>query len=63
MSMLLAAALCLVQGDPAKIEWITPGDFKKAQARATAETRLIVIKGISFGVDKLGATCATKGDW
>lgn len=49
--------------DTAAIEWILPGDFDQARARAVRDQRIIVIKGISFGVDNVGATCATKGRW
>jgi hypothetical protein len=45
------------------IDWVLPGHFDTAVARATAEQRLLLIKGISFGVDEAGATCATKGKW
>ena len=30
---------------------------------AQAQKRLIMIKGIAFGIDELGATSATKGCW
>jgi hypothetical protein len=49
--------------DPSAIRWFIPGQFKEALARAKAEKRLLVIKGISFGVDDVGAKCATKGKW
>lgn len=45
------------------IRWVLPGDFSTAVARAVAEQRMLLIKGISFGVDEAGATCATKGKW
>ncbi|MEO6593880.1 MAG: hypothetical protein ABIP94_03910 [Planctomycetota bacterium] len=45
------------------IHWVLPGDFSTALQRAVAEQRLLLIKGISFGVDEAGATCATKGKW
>ena len=45
------------------IRWVLPGDFASAQQRAQHERRLLLIKGISFGVDEAGATCATKGKW
>lgn len=63
MHLLLAAAVFCLQGDPSKIEWTTPGHFKKAFERCGQEGRLLVLKGISFGVDAEGAVCATKGDW
>jgi hypothetical protein len=49
--------------DPSAIRWFIPGQFQDARARAKAEKRLLVIKGISFGVDDVGAKCATKGKW
>ena len=49
--------------DPSAIQWFIPGQFEEALARAKAENRLLVIKGISFGVDEAGAKCATKGKW
>jgi len=49
--------------DPTNIEWVLPGDFGTARERAVAEQRMLLIKGISFGVDDVGATCATKGRW
>jgi len=49
--------------DPSAIRWFIPGEFKAAQKRAKEEKRLLIIKGISFGVDDAGAKCATKGKW
>jgi hypothetical protein len=49
--------------DRTAIEWVLPGDFAQALARAQQEQRILVIKGISFGVDDAGAKCATKGVW
>ncbi len=45
------------------IRWHLPGSFDHARARARDEGRLLLIKGISFGIDEVGATCATKGKW
>ncbi|HLQ37601.1 MAG TPA: hypothetical protein VK348_07360 [Planctomycetota bacterium] len=45
------------------IHWVLPGDFPTALTRAKAEQRMLVVKGISFGVDTDGARCATKGVW
>lgn len=47
----------------AQIVWTHPGDFEKARERARTENRILIIKGIAFGVDEEGARCATKGDW
>ena len=67
---LLLAALPLAHADDdappcdrSAIRWTLPGKFADARARATAEKRLLILKGIAFGVDELGATCATKGNW
>ncbi len=49
--------------DTSAIKWVLPGDFGKAVQRAKKENRLIVIKGVSFGIDVAGAKCATKGKW
>ena len=49
--------------DPSAIQWFLPGDFAKARATAERTGRLLAIKGISFGVDEVGARCATKGRW
>ena len=49
--------------DRSAIQWTLPGQFEEALARAKKENRLIIIKGIAFGVDEAGAKCATKGDW
>ena len=49
--------------DRSAIWWTLPGHFKEALARAKKENRLIIIKGIAFGVDEAGAKCATKGEW
>lgn len=45
------------------INWVLPGHFADALKQANAQQRLIMIKGIAFGIDDLGATCATKGCW
>jgi hypothetical protein len=50
-------------GDPEVIDFIYPGNFAEVLKRAKARHRPIVIKGVAFGVDKTGATCATKGHW
>lgn len=49
--------------DPSAIRWFLPGQFEQAQRRAKEGKRLLIIKGISFGVDEAGAKCATKGKW
>jgi hypothetical protein len=49
--------------DRTAIAWVLPGDFPQALARAQKEQRILLIKGISFGVDDAGAKCATKGVW
>ena len=49
--------------DNAAINWFKPGEFEAARRLAKKDKRLLVIKGISFGVDDAGAQCATKGMW
>ena len=49
--------------DASAIRWFIPGEFKEALERAKEEKRLLIIKGITFGVDAAGAKCATKGKW
>jgi len=49
--------------DDAAIDWVLPGSFAKAQARAARENRILLIKGVSFGIDSAGAKCATEGTW
>ena len=49
--------------DRSAIRWFIPGQFQDARDRARKEKRLLIIKGISFGVDTAGAKCATKGKW
>lgn len=68
-SVLLMLAALPSQEDPtppcdrSAIDWVLPGSFPQAVARAQQDQRIIVIKGISFGVDSAGAGCATKGVW
>lgn len=45
------------------IKWILPGHFDDALKQANAQHRIIMIKGVAFGIDDAGATCATKGCW
>ncbi len=49
--------------DRSAIRWFIPGQFQDAREQARKEKRLLIIKGISFGVDTAGAKCATKGKW
>lgn len=49
--------------DRTAIRWYTPGDFESARKEAEKEKRLLLIKGIAFGMDELGAKDATKGCW
>ena len=49
--------------DTTAIRWFKPGEFDKARKLARGSKRLILVKGISFGVDDVGAKCATKGKW
>ena len=49
--------------DPSAIRWHFPHQFDEALARAANEKRILLVKGVSFGIDDIGATCATKGKW
>ena len=49
--------------DTSAIDWHLPGDFAAARAAADKANRILLIKGIAFGVDAEGAKCATKGCW
>ena len=50
-------------GDATNIDFIYPGQFARALAKAKQARRPLIIKGVAFGVDQVGATCATKGHW
>ena len=54
------AAAC---ADTTAIRWHTPGKFADARTAAAARNRILMVKGIAFGVDAAGAECATKGCW
>ena len=45
------------------IRWILPGQFGRAVSQARMQERILIVKGISFGIDEVGATSATKGKW
>lgn len=49
--------------DDASIRWFRPGQFEDAVAAAKSSGRFLLLKGISFGIDSVGAECATKGTW
>jgi hypothetical protein len=49
--------------EPIAIDWVLPGRFDEARERARSERRILLVKGVSFGIDDVGARCATKGDW
>lgn len=50
-------------GDARVVNFYLPAEFEQALADAKESNRLLLIKGVAFGVDQLGATCATKGHW
>ena len=70
-AVILAATLSTPAGaadptactDRSAIRWHVPGEFEAARKEAEKEKRLILIKGIAFGVDEAGAKDATKGCW
>ena len=45
------------------INWVLPGEFGEARTRSQKENRLLMIKGIAFGIDEVGARNAKKGCW
>ena len=47
----------------AAIRWKLPHEFTDAVAAAKKQKRILIIKGVSFGIDEAGAKCATKGKW
>ena len=64
--------VCLLSGpvlagevdcDRSAIRWELPDAFETARKRAADGNRILLIKGVSFGIDDVGATCATKGRW
>jgi hypothetical protein len=46
-----------------EINWVFPGHFEDAKTLSKEKNQIIIIKGLGFGLDQVGATCATKGDW
>jgi hypothetical protein len=65
MRTLLPLALLagLALADERSIRWHFPHEFEEARARSRGESRILLVKGVSFGIDEEGATCATKGRW
>lgn len=69
MALVLAPAAWADETTPAErrataaIEWKLPHQFDEALAEAKKTNRLLLIKGVSFGIDDAGAKCATKGKW
>ena len=49
--------------DKSAIRWEFPHAFEAARKRAADEHRILLVKGVSFGIDDVGARCATKGKW
>lgn len=49
--------------DTNNITWFTPGKFEEARKAAQTQKRILMVKGIAFGIDAVGAKCATKGCW
>ena len=61
LALLLLAGAAVA--DECSIRWHFPHQFEDALARSKAENRILIVKGVSFGIDTEGATCATKGRW
>jgi hypothetical protein len=49
--------------DTNNITWFIPGKFAEARQAAQTQKRILMVKGIAFGIDAVGAKCATKGCW
>jgi len=49
--------------DSRAIEWAFPGEFAEARRRSKEEQRILMIKGVSFGIDEVGLVEPTKGEW
>ena len=62
---LTTTVLALLGGaqDSAAIQWVFPGDFDQARQRAADEEKILLVKGVSFGIDELGARDASRGQW
>lgn len=45
------------------IDWVIPGKFDEALASAKEQNRILLVRALGFGLDELGASCATKGCW
>lgn len=45
------------------IDWYVPGSFDEAHAKAKEQNRMLLMRALGFGLDELGASCATKGCW
>ena len=50
-------------GDTRVVDFFLPNQFGKAKTASKERNRCLLIKGVAFGVDKVGAGCATKGHW
>jgi hypothetical protein len=60
--MIVLTICALLQSEEA-IRWTTPGNFTTAQETARRDSRLLILKGIAFGIDEEGARDATCGTW
>ena len=49
--------------DSRSIQWIFPGNLSEARERCRRENRLLLIKGVSFGIDEEGLRSPTMGTW
>ena len=45
------------------IEWFRPGSLSAALDRCRETGRILMIKGVSFGIDEVGLEHPTKGTW
>lgn len=45
------------------IQWFVPGKFEDAMEKSRQQERILLMRGLGFGLDEEGASCATKGCW
>lgn len=48
---------------PPELGWVLPGAFDSATERAATERRMLLVIGISYGIDEVGARDPNGGKW
>ena len=61
--LLAAVAAAAADCDERAISWFFPHQVGEARERSRESGRILLVKGVSFGIDHAGAACATKGRW